>query len=131
MNVTWSDDGQSFSHWPSRSAAWQGSFDPLTMTYSTINWDNIRSTVQVLQRIAISLRHFPSILGIEALNEPWQFTPLDVLKAFYWEAYWTVRAEAPHWLFVIHDSCALALLRPVARAARPLWRARAAAATTG
>uniref|UniRef100_A0A7S4BPJ0 Glycoside hydrolase family 5 domain-containing protein n=1 Tax=Chrysotila carterae TaxID=13221 RepID=A0A7S4BPJ0_CHRCT len=104
MNVTWSDDGQSFSHWPSRSAAWQGSFDPLTMTYSTINWDNIRSTVQVLQRIAISLRHFPSILGIEALNEPWQFTPLDVLKAFYWEAYWTVRAEAPHWLFVIHDS---------------------------
>ena len=41
------------------------------------------------------------MLGVEALNEPWQFTPLDVLKAFYWDAYWAVRAAAPHWLFVI------------------------------
>ena len=41
------------------------------------------------------------MIGIEALNEPWQFTPIDVLKAFYWDAYWAVRAAAPHWLFVI------------------------------
>ena len=103
------------------------------------------------------------VLGLEALNEPWQYTPLDVLKvraaaqrpqpsgltwplaplglvlappppplpfpphfsfrfslpppwplfslpcpfisdsvqAFYWDAYWAVRAAAPHWLFVI------------------------------
>ena len=31
-------------------------------------------------------RHYPAVLGVEALNEPWQFTPLDVVKAFYWEA---------------------------------------------
>ena len=101
-NVTWTDDDH-FSHWPVRSAGWQGAFDPLTMTYASISWDNIRTTVQVLQRIAIALRNFPSVIGVEALNEPWQFTPIDVLKAFYWESYWAVRTAAPHWLFVMHD----------------------------
>jgi len=104
LNITWQADGAHFAHWPTRSAGWQGSFDPLTLTYSSISWDNIRSTVQLLQRIAVSLRGFDAVVGIEALNEPWQFTPIDVLKAFYWDAYWAVRAAAPHWLFVIQDS---------------------------
>ena len=56
---------------------------------------------QVLQQIATTLESFNAVLGLEALNEPWQYTPLDVLKAFYWDAYWAVRAAAPHWLFVI------------------------------
>ena len=99
-------DGQHFAHWPTRSAGWQGAFDPLTLTYSSISWDNIRSTVALLQRIAVSLRGFACVVGIEALNEPWQYTPIDVLKAFYWDGYWAVRTAAPHWLFVIHDSCA-------------------------
>jgi len=102
-NVTWIDPDH-FSHWPVRSAGWQGAFDPLTMTYASISWDNIRTTVQVLQRIAIALRNFPDVIGVEALNEPWQFTPLDVLKAFYWESYWAVRTAAPRWLFVMHDA---------------------------
>ena len=80
-NVTWKDE-QHFSHWPIRSAAWQGSFNPLTFTYTSINWDNLRGTVTLLQKIALRLRYFPAVLGLEALNEPWQFTPLDVLKAF-------------------------------------------------
>ena len=79
-NITWAD-GDNFAHWPTRSAGWQGAFDPMTMTYASINWDSIRATVGVLQRIATSLRHFPAVVGIEALNEPWQYTPLDVLKA--------------------------------------------------
>jgi len=103
-NVTWAANGQSFAHWPIRSAGWQGAFDPFTMTYSAINWNNIRTTVQVLQQIATTLESFNAVLGLEALNEPWQYTPLDVLKAFYWDAYWAVRAAAPHWLFVIQDS---------------------------
>ena len=49
VNVTWLPDGQSFAHWPCRSAGWQGTFDPLTMTYSSISWDNIRTSVYVLQ----------------------------------------------------------------------------------
>ena len=103
-NVTWNADGQHFAHWPCRSAGWQGAFDPATQKYTTISWDSVRSTVSLMQSIALSLRHFPAVLGLEALNEPWQFTPLDVLKAFYWDAYWAVRAAAPQWLFVVHDS---------------------------
>ena len=37
---------------------------------------------QVLQQIATTLESFNAVLGLEALNEPWQYTPLDVLKAF-------------------------------------------------
>ena len=74
------------------------------MSYSHISWDNIRSTVSILQQIALSLKGYAAVLGVEALNEPWQFTPMDVLKAFYWDSYWAVRAAAPQWLFVIQDS---------------------------
>ena len=104
MNVSWDKEGQHFAHWPIRSAGWQGAFDPQTFRYTAISWDNIRSTVSLLQTIALSLRSYPAVLGLEALNEPWQFTPLDVLKAFYWDAYWAVRAAAPAWLFVVQDS---------------------------
>ena len=103
-NITWSADGAHFVHWPVRSAGWQGTFDPMTLTYSSISWDNLRGTVTLLQRIALQLRNYPAVLGLEALNEPWQFTPLDVLKAFTWDAYWAVRAAAPKWLFVFHDA---------------------------
>ena len=102
-NVSWSDDSH-FAHWPIRSAGWQGAFDPVAFRYASVSWDNIRATVSLLQAVALSLKGFPAVLGLEALNEPWQFTPLDVLKAFYWDAYWAVRAAAPQWLFVVHDS---------------------------
>lgn len=96
-NITWEPDGKHFAHWPIRSAGWLGVFDPTTFTYQSISWDRLRSTVSLLQQIALNLSGHPAVLGIEALNEPWQFTPLDVLKAFYWDAYWAVRAAAPHW----------------------------------
>lgn len=44
------------------------------------------------------------MLGIEPVNEPWQFTPIDVLKRFYWEGYLIVKRSAPFWKFIIHDS---------------------------
>ena len=103
LNVSWTSNDH-FLHWPVRSANWQGIFDSNTMTYKYISWDNIRGSIQVLQKIALSLRSFPAVIGIEALNEPWQYTPLDVLRAFYWESYWVIRAVANHWIFVIHDS---------------------------
>ena len=62
------------------------------------------TTARPPQRIALRLHSYTAVLGLEALNEPWQFTPIDVLKAFYWDAYWAVRAAAPRWLFVFHDS---------------------------
>jgi glucan 1,3-beta-glucosidase len=39
-----------------------------------------------------------------AVNEPWQHTPLAILKEFYWEGYQKVQNLAPHWIFLFHDS---------------------------
>lgn len=44
------------------------------------------------------------ITGIEPVNEPWQYTPLDVLKRFYWEGYLIVKRKAPDWKYIMHDS---------------------------
>lgn len=38
------------------------------------------------------------------VNEPWEYTPLDALKDFYWESYQIVQRDAPHWVTVFHDS---------------------------
>ena len=38
------------------------------------------------------------------MNEPWEYTPLDALKDFYWESYQIVQTDAPHWVTVFHDS---------------------------
>jgi glucan 1,3-beta-glucosidase len=43
----------------------------------------------------------PVVVGMEALNEPWDFTPIDVLKKFYWDAYMIVRKDAPRWLMML------------------------------
>jgi aryl-phospho-beta-D-glucosidase BglC (GH1 family) len=46
----------------------------------------------------------PAVLGIEPVNEPWQFTPIDALKRFYWEGYLIVKRRAPYWKYIIHDA---------------------------
>ena len=30
-----------------------------------------------------------AVWGLEPVNEPWQYTPLETLKKFYWDAYCT------------------------------------------
>lgn len=44
------------------------------------------------------------MLGLEPVNEPWQYTPIEELKRFYWEGYLRVKKGAPYWKYVIHDS---------------------------
>ena len=60
--------------------------------------------MEVVSLIAETYKNHPAVLGIEPLNEPWQYTPLEPLKRFYWEAYLAVKNVAPHWKFVIHDA---------------------------
>ena len=46
----------------------------------------------------------PAVLGIEPVNEPWQYTPEKELKDFYWEGYLIVKRKAPYWKYIMHDS---------------------------
>lgn len=105
-NISWAADGTHFSHWPCRSAGWQGAFDPASFSYSTISWDNLRGTVSLLQRIALSLRSYPAVLGLEALNEPWQFTPIDVLKVLVCDSRSSYMCSAR-----VPTACCLRILR--------------------
>lgn len=111
MSVKWTatlkdvaTDAVTFEHWPRRSASWVGDFDRHTGTYPTVNWTHISQSIDMIGTIAEMYGKNPDVLGIEPVNEPWQFTPIDVLKQFYWDAYLRVKAIAPHWRFVMHDS---------------------------
>mmetsp|Transcript_19787 Transcript_19787/g.63636 ORF Transcript_19787/g.63636 Transcript_19787/m.63636 type:complete len:746 (-) Transcript_19787:112-2349(-) len=111
MGVKWTStledvasDAVTFEHWPRRSAEWMGTFDGHTGTYDVVNWTRIDASIDVLAAIASRYASNPTVLGVEAVNEPWQFTPIDVLKEFYWRAYLRVKEIAPSWRFVMHDS---------------------------
>ncbi len=93
-----------FEHWPIRSAGWIGTFDPVTATYTDINKENIQHGLDVIQAIVDRYHGHPAVLGLEPMNEPWQYTPIQELKKFYWEGYLIVKQSAPYWKYIMHDS---------------------------
>jgi glucan 1,3-beta-glucosidase len=97
-------DIETFEHWPIRSARWMGEFDQETASYPDINRDNIQHALDVIQLIVERYSGHPAVLGLEPVNEPWQFTPIDELKKFYWDGYLIVKKGAPYWKYIMHDS---------------------------
>jgi len=95
---------QTFEHWPIRDARWIGTFDHETASYSSINYENIQHALDVIELIVDRYRSHPAVQGIEPVNEPWAYTPIEVLKSFYWEGYLIVKKHAPYWKYVMHDS---------------------------
>jgi glucan 1,3-beta-glucosidase len=94
----------SFEHWPIRSARWMGEFDPETAGYPKINRENIQHALDVVTSIVDRYGGHPAVLGLEPVNEPWQYTPIEELKKFYWEGYLIVKKAAPYWKYIMHDS---------------------------
>ena len=97
-------DITTFEHWPIRSAKWMGEFDQETASYKAINHGNIQHALDVVQIIVDTYSGHPAVLGIEPVNEPWQFTPIKELKDYYWEGYLIVKRSAPYWKYIMHDS---------------------------
>jgi len=95
---------QTFEHWPIRDARWLGTFDQETATYTSINRENIQHSLEVIERIVDRYKLHPAVQGLEPVNEPWQYTPIEELKRFYWEGYLIVKKNAPYWKYVMHDS---------------------------
>ncbi|RHY15813.1 hypothetical protein DYB36_007756 [Aphanomyces astaci] len=93
-----------FEHWPIRYAEWAGTFDPINHNYSSINYTNLNQSLEVVSRIVKRYAGHPSVLGLQPVNEPWELTPIDVLKNFYWDSYKRIKDLAPSWKFVVHDS---------------------------
>lgn len=97
-------DQVSFEHWPIRNARWMGEFDQETASYTSMNRENIQHALDVVQEIVDRYSGHPAVLGLEPVNEPWQYTPIEELKKFYWEGYLIVKRGAPYWKYVMHDS---------------------------
>lgn len=93
-----------FEHWPIRSAGWMGDFDNIKAEYTSINYDNIQHALDVIEAVVTRYADHPAVLGLEPVNEPWQYTPIDHLKKFYWDGYLIVKEHAPYWKYIMHDS---------------------------
>ena len=93
-----------FQHWPIRTAEWMGVFDRHNGNYTSINHSNIRHSLRVIQKIVDEYSGHPAVLGLEPVNEPWEKTPIEHLKRFYWEGYLIVKKKAPYWKYIMHDS---------------------------
>ena len=94
----------SFQHWPIQSADWVGDFDIINKTYKYINYNNINSTKKVLYTIIDTYKNHPALYGIEPLNEPWGYTPVEILQNFYYDIYKYMHLNAPNLKFIYHDS---------------------------
>uniref|UniRef100_A0AAV1UPP4 X8 domain-containing protein n=1 Tax=Peronospora matthiolae TaxID=2874970 RepID=A0AAV1UPP4_9STRA len=94
----------SFEHWPLRSAGWAGEFDSATNTYRNVNYEHLKHSLDTVTAIVNRYAEHPAVLGLEPVNEPWEYTPIWLLKDYYWKSYKRVKARAPHWKFVLHDS---------------------------
>ncbi|KAG6611681.1 putative glucan 1,3-beta-glucosidase [Phytophthora cinnamomi] len=93
-----------FEHWPIRQAEWAGTFDVETHNYTSINYANLNHSIVAVEAIINRYKGHKAIIGLEPVNEPWELTPIEVLKEYYWKSYKRVKALAPTWKFVIHDS---------------------------
>eukprot|EP00562_Extubocellulus_spinifer_P002546 CAMPEP_0178485420 /NCGR_PEP_ID=MMETSP0696-20121128/8264_1 /TAXON_ID=265572 /ORGANISM="Extubocellulus spinifer, Strain CCMP396" /LENGTH=695 /DNA_ID=CAMNT_0020113015 /DNA_START=195 /DNA_END=2281 /DNA_ORIENTATION=+ len=93
-----------FQHWPIRTAEWMGTFDRHAANYSSINHDNINHSLRVISKIVDAYSGHPAVLGLQPVNEPWEQTPIEHLKSFYWEGYLIVKKHAPYWKYIMHDS---------------------------
>ncbi|KAJ0398726.1 hypothetical protein ATCC90586_008653 [Pythium insidiosum] len=93
-----------FEHWPIRQAEWAGTFDPVKHAYTAINYGNLNQSLTAVEEIVKRYASHPAVLGLQPVNEPWELTPIKVLKTYYWKSYKRVKALAPHWKFVLHDS---------------------------
>jgi glucan 1,3-beta-glucosidase len=95
-----------FQHWSTRDAQWIGKFNFSNLKYDHINEDNIEMTLGVISKIVSRYQSFSSVMGLEPLNEPWQYTPINILKRYYWEGYKIIKNNTltKNWKYIMHDS---------------------------
>ena len=72
----------SFEHWPIRSAAWVGDFDPETISYKSVNKANIQHGLDVIEKIVERYSGHPAVLGLEPVNEPCAYASLVWVTEF-------------------------------------------------
>ena len=82
MRFEWTSNTNvtTFQHWPIRSAGWMGYFNTSSLEIDEINKENIKHSLEVLEEIVKLYGGHPAVLGLQPVNEPWEYTPIDELK---------------------------------------------------
>jgi glucan 1,3-beta-glucosidase len=94
-----------FEHWKYKGWNW---LVPDTVPWATamqninkVHWDH---TISTLKLVMARYGNHPAIWGLSPVNEVGMWTPMDVLRKYYWEAYWIVRNKNPNWMFIMDAS---------------------------
>lgn len=98
------NDSVRFNHWALRGGDWAGNYDVIHQNYSTVNTSHLLHTLGVLSSIVERYRGEKAVIGVQPVNEPWWKIPFPLIQEFYWRSYNLIRAKAPHWLVLFHDS---------------------------
>lgn len=56
---------QTFEHWPIRDARWVGTFDQDKAEYTSINYENIQHSLDVIEAIVERYKTHPAVQGLE------------------------------------------------------------------
>lgn len=98
------DGPLTFIHWGTIAGNWIGDFDTANKSYKNINYQNIEFTKNTLYKIIEMYKDNTEVFGIEPLNEPWVYTPVDLLKDFYYDIYKYMHYNSPNLKFIYHNS---------------------------
>ena len=60
--------------------------------FGLAQWDH---SIKVIKQTVAAYGKHPAVWGLSPVNEVGAWTPMDVLRKFYWETYHIVRAGAP------------------------------------
>lgn len=94
-----------FEHWAHKGWDWIiNSTADWGMAMSLINQRHWAHSIRVIKKVVKAYGKHPTVWGLSPVNEVGAWTPMDVLRKFYWEAYGHVRSGAPHWIFVMDSS---------------------------
>jgi glucan 1,3-beta-glucosidase len=101
--LEWKDQNN-FSHWPNSEADWIGHWNLTTNKYDSIDYANIKASVDKSEALLKKWGSHPAFGAFEPVNEPWWSTPIDTLKQFYRDVRPLVQKHAPNATFVFHDA---------------------------
>lgn len=94
-----------FSHWEVKGWDWIiNSTADWGMAMKLINQPHYDHSMRVIRAVVAKYGTHPAVWGISPVNEVGAWTPMDVLRKFYWEAYQIVRQGAPQWMYVMDTS---------------------------
>mmetsp|Transcript_9869 Transcript_9869/g.20524 ORF Transcript_9869/g.20524 Transcript_9869/m.20524 type:complete len:111 (-) Transcript_9869:144-476(-) len=60
---------QTFEHWPIRDARWIGSFDQEKAEYTSINYENIQHSLEVIEAIVQRYKSHPAVQALEVCKD--------------------------------------------------------------